>query len=231
MTHTLLPVLPAFGTGAAEFRPLSLASSTSSQAVALLYLVAAFDLGTGGEAVVDWTRASARTGPFTIVRETSDAESETFTTADRVLLLRRWFSLSVAEAARVLKVQRPTIYSWQEGNTPAATKNMERLRTVFDLAREWRSMSSEPVGPRRKEPIGPGDSTLVGLLSARRLSQTAISEALKRIAATIEREQTRRVASGAELAKRFGFKAMAEDDVRGNLAREGAGAARKSGES
>ncbi|HWA71555.1 MAG TPA: hypothetical protein VG937_04465 [Polyangiaceae bacterium] len=213
MTQVLLREESAWGTTATELRPFSVTSTATSQAVALMYLVAAFDLGTGGEAVVDWHRASARSGPFTIVREVAEAETETFTTADRVLLVRRWFSLSVAEAARVLKVQRPTIYSWQQGNAPAAGKNVERLRAIFDLAREWRAISSEPVGPRRKEPIGPDDSTLVDLLSARRLSQAAVSDALKRIAVTIERERTRRVASGADLAKRFGFKAMSENEA------------------
>lgn len=231
MTQALLPEALALGTSTTESRPFSLLSTPSSQTVALMYLVAAFDLGTGGQAVVDWHRASARSGPFTIVREGAEAETETFTTAERVLLVRRWFSLSVAETARVLKVQRPTIYSWQQGNAPAAGKNIERLRAIFHLAREWRAISSEPVGSRRKEPIGPDDSTLVDLLSARRLSQAAVSEALKRIAVTIERERTRRVASGADLAKRFGFKSMSENEARTNIAREAGAAVRKNGES
>lgn len=231
MTPALVREERAWGTTTTASRPVSFASTASSQAVALMYLVAAFDRGTGGEAVVDWHRASARSGPFTIVRGVAEAETETFTTADRVLLVRRWFSLSVAETARVLKVQRPTIYSWQQGNAPAAGKNVERLRAIFDLAREWRAISGEPVGPRRKEPIGPDDSTLVDLLSARRLSQAAVSEALKRIAVTIERERKRRVASGADLAKRFGFNAMSESEATINVAREARRAVGKNGES
>jgi hypothetical protein len=221
------------GTGASAERPLvaPMVPNQSSQAVAVIYFVAAADLGTGGVAGVDWGRANARTGPFAIVREAGGPAEETFTTADQVLLLRRWFSLSVAEAARALRVQRPTIYSWQDGKTPAAPKNLERLRIVFDLAREWRSMSSQPVGSQRKEPLGPSGRTLVDLLSADDLRRARVMQTLTRIAETMEQERARRPASGADLAKRFGFKSVPDAEAAQNVERESSRASHKTGDS
>jgi len=212
---------PVQGTGAVESVPVvGLASSASSQAVAVVYVVAAVELGTGGVPMIDWNRANARTGPFTIVRE--GTAEELLTTADRVLLIRHWFSLSIAEAARVLRVQRPTIYSWQDGKAPAAPKNLERMRVVFDLAREWRAMSTDPVANHRKEPLGTGGGTLVDLLSAKVIVRAQVLETMNRIAEAMGRHRAQGPASGADLAKRFGFQPIREAEVVANVARESA---------
>jgi DNA-binding XRE family transcriptional regulator len=219
-----------WSTGAPDYATVSFAQpSPSSQELATLYVVAFVELGTGGFPTVDWSRAYARTGPFTIVREGNVHAEETLTTADRVLLLRRWLSLSVAEAARVLGVQRPTIYSWQEGKTPAAAKNLGRLRAVFELAREWRQMSSDPVGHQRKEPLGPGGRTLVDLLSGDEIVRARVTETMRRISEKMERDRAQRPASGAELAKRFGFKPLSEVEATENVVRESSRASRKTG--
>ena len=83
-----------------------------------------FHVGTGGAPAID-TVAAGRTN-LTIVREESveeGAQTDPVATSDRVLLIRRWLSLSVAEAARVLGVQRPTIYAWERGDVPHRTSH------------------------------------------------------------------------------------------------------------
>jgi hypothetical protein len=223
---TLSPQQPSgSGTGAAEYASLGI------QSIAIVYLVSVAALGTGGVAGVDWRRANSRTGPFTIVRETESASDEAFTTADRVLLLRRWFSLSVAETARALHVQRPTVYSWQDGKAPAAPKHLERLRLLFDFAREWRAMSADPLGNQRKEPLGPGGRTLVDLLSVDEIPRAQIMETLNRIAEAIARQRAHGPASGAELAKRFGFKPLSDSEIVENVAQESSRGSRKTGRS
>jgi hypothetical protein len=220
---------PQRSTGSDEHGPMvGVGSRAGSGAVATVHIIAAWTLGTGGIQVVDWSRANARTGPFTIVRE--GVSEEPLTTADRVLLLRRWLSLSVAEAARVLHVQRPTIYSWQDGKAPAAPKNLERLRTVFELAREWRRLSSAPVGSYRKEPLGAGGRTLMDLLSADDVSRVRVLETMNRIVEASTRKQERRPMSGAELAKRFRFQPLREAEVVANVTRESSRGSRKNGQ-
>ncbi len=225
---TQLALHPQLRSTGAEHGPIvGVGSGASGEAVAV-YLIATAALGTGGVQVVDWSRANARTGPFTIVRERSSEAA--LTTADRVLLLRRWLSLSVAEAARVLHVQRPTVYSWQDGKAPAAPKNLERLRTVFELAREWRTLSGTSVGNYRKEPLGPGGRTLMDLLSAEEISRPRVLETMNRIVEASTRQEARRPRSGAELAKRFRFQPLREADVDANFTRESSRASRKNGD-
>jgi hypothetical protein len=135
----------------------------------------------------------------------------------------------VAEAARVLRVQRPTIYAWQDGKAPAASKHLERLRAVFDLAREWRQMSLDAVGNHRKEPVGPDGRTLVDLLSADEIERPHVIETLCRIYEAMERSHAQRPASGAELAKRLGFKPLPDAEATANVVRESSRASRKTG--
>jgi DNA-binding transcriptional regulator YiaG len=225
----IVPIKLPRSTGSEEHASrVGVGSGASSEAVAAVYIIAFAKLGTGGVSIIDWSRANARTGPFTIVRE--GAAEEPLTTADRVLLLRRWLSLSVAEAARALHVQRPTVYSWQDGKAPAAPKNLERLRVVFDLAREWRAMSSTPIGSLRKEPLGPGGKPLMDLLSADEVSRAQIRETMKRIVDAMTRQEAQRPMSGAELAKRYRFQSLREAEVVENITRESSRGARKNGE-
>ncbi len=223
------PLLRSTGSGSGGHAPMAgVEAGASSEALASIYLIAGAKLGTGGTLEVDWSKATARTGPFTIVRE--QAAEQPLTTADRVLLLRRWLSLSVAEAARVLRVQRPTIYSWQDGKAPAGPKSLDRLRTVFELAREWRRLSSTPVGNYRKEPLGTGGRTLMELLAADEVSRARVLDTMKRIVEASTREQAQRPMSGAELAKRFRFQPLREAEVAANVKRESSRGSRKNHE-
>lgn len=185
-----------------------------------------FHVGTGGLLRIDPT-AIPRTG-LTIVREQPVEESVPTplpaATSDRVLLLRRWLSLSVAESARVLGVQRPTVYAWERGEVPAQ-KNVNRLLALFDLANHWRSLSEEPVGALRKEAVGPDGETLVALLSEGRLRRDAIRSAMTKLCSMQKKELAARPLSGTELAQRFGFRPLTPEGVARNVGREAKGRA------
>ncbi len=183
-----------------------------------------FHVGTGGAPAID-TVAAELTNLTIVRRESAEAHGEApdpIATSDRVLLLRRWLSLSVAEAARVLEVQRPTVYAWERGDVPAQ-KNAARLATVFDLASHWRSLSDEPVGALRKEAVTSDGKTLVMLLSERRLRVDAIKTAMTRILALQHKERAAQPLSGAELAQRFGFRPLTPQAAARNVAREAKG--------
>jgi DNA-binding transcriptional regulator YiaG len=163
---------------------------------------------------------------LTTVREESAARqadnSDPVSASDRVLLLRRWLSLSIAEAARALGVQRPTVYAWERGDVPAQ-KNAIRLRMLFELATHWRSLSEEPVGDLRKELVTSDGKSLVGLLSERRLRVDAIKAAMANLLSLQEQQLAARPLSGAELADRFGFRPLAPADAVRSVAREAEG--------
>jgi hypothetical protein len=183
-------------------------------------------VGSGGVRGIEIPGAGG-TG-LTIVREESvpnDVEApEPVATSDRVLLIRRWLSLSIAEAARVLFVQRPTVYAWERGDVPGK-KNAERIRAVFELASHWRAISEEPLGGLRKELLGTRNGkSLVDLLSEARLRVDTIKSAMTVLLAMRTPAQASRPLSGAELAQRFGFRPLTAQDAARNIEREARGA-------
>ena len=131
-------------------------------------------------------------------------------------------TLSVAEAARVLGVQRPTIYAWERGDVPAR-KNVARLGALFDLASHWRSLSDEPVGALRKEVVTKEGKTLVALLSEPWLRTDTIKSAMTSLLSMQKQEFAARPLAGADLAHRFGFRPLSPPGAARNAAREAKG--------
>jgi transcriptional regulator with XRE-family HTH domain len=182
-----------------------------------------FHVGTGGAPAID-PLATARTN-LTIVRnESADVAvvPEPLATSDRVLLIRRWLSLSVADAARALGVQRPTVYAWERGEVPAQ-KNAGRLRTLFELANHWRSLSDAPMGSLRKEGVTKDGKTFVALLCEHRLRTDAIKAAMTSLVSMQRQERAARPLSGEELAERFGFRPLTPGQASRNVTREAKG--------
>lgn len=70
--------------------------------------------------------------------------------------IRSAFQLSVTELASVLRVKRPTIYSWLKENPELRPENEERLRLMALLADEWLKLVS-----------GEGSATLHGVSPSR----------------------------------------------------------------
>jgi DNA-binding transcriptional regulator YiaG len=196
----------------------------SNQAWQPLVFATLFYVGTGGLPAID-VGATGRTS-ITIVREEPVEEAaqapDPVATSDRVLLIRRWLSLSVAEAARVFGVQRPTVYAWERGEVPAQ-KNATRVRALFELANHWRSLSEEPVGALRRELVASDGKSLVALLSERRLRADAIKAAMTNLLSLQRQELAARPLSGPELAQRFGFRPLTPPEAALNAAREATG--------
>jgi hypothetical protein len=181
-----------------------------------------FQVGTGGMPNLDITQP-ARTG-LTIVRQEPAARTpaQPIASSDRVLLIRRWLSLSVVDAARIFRVQRPTIYAWERGEFPAQ-KNLDRVLAVFDLANHWRSLSDEPVNALRKEPVTSDGRSLVDLLSERTIQPDAVKSAMASLGALRRKALAARPLSGAELAQRFGFQPLSPSATARNVASEARG--------
>ncbi|HMJ10178.1 MAG TPA: hypothetical protein VK524_02175 [Polyangiaceae bacterium] len=190
-----------------------------------LVLATFLHVGSGGSPTIDYY-ATYGTGVITVSderRSTTERNAlDHVSTADRVLLLRHWLSLPVAEAARALRVQRPTVYAWERGEGPAY-KNADRLHRLFEIASEWRSLSDEPVGALRKELVTSDGKSLVDLLCAKLLRPTVIRAAMKQLRAMRQQEIASRPLSGADLAERFGFRPLSGAEAARNIAREAKG--------
>jgi transcriptional regulator with XRE-family HTH domain len=64
---------------------------------------------------------------------------------EMVSAIRSSLSLNINEMARVVHVERPTIYDWVGGRSNPHPDNLERLSKVFTIAQQWKRISPLPV--------------------------------------------------------------------------------------
>lgn len=73
--------------------------------------------------------------------------------------------LNISETARVLRVERPTIYSWlKDPNANLRVENNERLRLVYELAVYWKGLGAGKLQGRGAVSL-PDGFTLLGLMT------------------------------------------------------------------
>jgi excisionase family DNA binding protein len=128
--------------------------------------------------------------------------------AEQLAAVRRYLSLSVTEMADVLRVGRPTVYSWlRDESTPHAT-NLARIQRLYRIARSWRMVSSSPVGAFRNAEL-PDGSKLMDQLVRETLDERVIQGIFSRITAAMS--TTSRRQSIAETAQSKGMRPVQRD--------------------
>jgi len=170
------------------------------------FLAAVFLVGTGGVA----TPRNINYVPSGMLQVRIPREYDSHIDSDRMLDvqeklagIQRYLSMTVSDLAKVLRVGRPTVYSWLRDEASLRAEHAQRLEAIYKMAREWRAMSSRPIGPFLNQPATSGD-TLLTLLSARMIDRPAVQSALSEIRAASSR--TPRRPSVMDLAKKRGFK-------------------------
>jgi hypothetical protein len=140
--------------------------------------------GTGGVAKPQAIATQSFTSPAACVLSVRVSESEEerlLDTQSKIAGIRHYLSLNTTDLARVLKVGRPTVYSWTMGSVVLRSEHRERLDAVYEIARNWRAVSSVPMGQLVREPLSNG-TALIDLLSADRLNLAALHGAMRQIA-------------------------------------------------
>lgn len=127
---------------------------------------AAPSFGVGGSSSI--VRCS--TAPTQSVRM---SQAIPLSTREKLMALRRYFSLNMTELSRSLRVERPTVYSWLAESAEPHARNLERLNRLYGLGRSWRRSSATPVGSANKIPLSNG-RTLLDIISGESLDQEAI---------------------------------------------------------
>jgi DNA-binding transcriptional regulator YiaG len=122
---------------------------------------------------------------------------ETSVAASMVSEIRSSLSLNISELARVLAVERATIYGWIKGGValPRGQDKQDRLRAVYAVAREWSTLHRRPMGAWRHLPIN-GERTFLDLLHAIsrdvETSPAALSAALETLSSMQEAARFKR---------------------------------------
>jgi hypothetical protein len=146
------------------------------------------------------------------------SQATPLSTREKLMALRRYFSLNVTELSRSLRVERPTAYSWLAESAEPHTRNLERLNRLYGLGRSWRRASPTPVGSANKIPLSNGRS-LLDLISGEPLDQEAILASFPEIRAllAIRRSGPRNRQSVAEAGRRLGLRDVPRDDQQRSL--------------
>jgi hypothetical protein len=167
-------------------------------------LAAILTVGTGGIANLQTVRAQTFTGPIArdcYVHVSQNEEESVLDTQEKIAGIRRYLSLNMTDLAKVMRVGRPTVYSWATTPTTLRSAHRERMDAVYAIAREWRSLSSDPMGRMVREPNLGNGRTMIDLLSVDKLDSTAIHNGMRQIQerqGRLERRLT--VAEAAEKA-------------------------------
>jgi hypothetical protein len=177
-----------------------------SSVAANAFLIATFLVGTGGLAVpriIEYVPSGTLQVRIPRGGENKIDADRMLDAQEKLAGIRRYFSLTVSDLAKVLRVGRPTIYSWLRDEVILRTEHAQRLEDIYKMAREWRAMSSKPVGPFLNQPAKSGD-TLLTLLSAKVIDPPSVQSAFAQIRDASTRAP--RTPSVMEVAKQHGFK-------------------------
>jgi hypothetical protein len=97
------------------------------------------------------------------------------------------FALSVSEISRIVGVERPTIYAWMGERATPHTSNLERLRELFDLARQSEKLLAG-LSDKQIKQLQIQDTSLLDLLSQTVIPRDLVIAGLENVRAFIERD-------------------------------------------
>lgn len=159
------------------------------------------------------------TNDSAVIIVTSHFSSETLSAQalpSQIAMIRNFMSLNISDLARVLQVERPTVYAWiNESRSPHAS-NLERLKQVYMIAMEWKQISGRPIANLINVPFQDGTTTFE-LLCKDEIDLTVIKGKLKEILASqgkIVAESMRKNDRLGQLAKKHGFSPIPDQFVR-----------------
>ncbi len=127
--------------------------------------------------------------------------------AERVSAIKAAFGLTISQLAKVLRVERQTVYDWmdEENPRPPQTQNRERLAAIQRLAVQWNRLCQWPAGKGIATYTVDSD-TLLDLLSADALDEARLQPVMRGLSEQVKAEwQHKEERSFGEQARRRGL--------------------------
>lgn len=160
--------------------------------------------GTGSKTEAD--RVWYETASFTLTDQSKKQPvkmTELLDVASVVAEVRSSLSLQIKELAEILGVQRPTVYSWLEGDQKPQDQNRRRLLELLKVARIWTQISDQPVGKTIRTQLNESGLSLLDQLKREAISLYEVEEHMRAIADLSAATQKKK--SVLDLAKENGF--------------------------
>jgi DNA-binding transcriptional regulator YiaG len=109
------------------------------------------------------------------------SKAQSYSPGEMVSAIRSSLSLNITEVARVVRVERPTIYEWIGDRSNPHPDNRERLSRVFVISQEWKKLSPLPVDSYVRQSDITGKS-LIDLLSEESIDTEKVLTSLNALA-------------------------------------------------
>lgn len=151
------------------FTPLARGIDSGADATRQMVEALSADLGTGADPLrwlAHCSRMSSTTAWSLFDPEPQAPALERRHVSDLVDTIRSAFRLSITELASVLRVKRPTIYSWLKDNPELRPENEERLRLMASLADDWLMLVPKMQGADSLDGAAPSRDFVAHLSSA-----------------------------------------------------------------
>lgn len=127
--------------------------------------------------------------------------------AEQVSTIKAAFGLTISQLAKVLGVERQTIYDWMDEDHPRQIQGhkQKRLTAIQRWAIQWNTLCPWPAGKGMTTYAVDGD-TLLDVLSADVLDEARLSSVMRRLSEQVNVEwQRKEERSLGEQARRRGF--------------------------
>lgn len=146
-------------------------------------------LGDANE-ILEWHRAAHAIEPN---REAVTRHANVELRIRRLVSTKAAFGLSSTELAIVCRVSRAALYKWlsRDATVHLSPLNWQRVSDLVGFAEDWSNLCSAPPGQFLYEGVDQG-ATLLSLLSADSLSQSALRGAMKALARMVVKRPLRR---------------------------------------
>lgn len=106
---------------------------------------------------------------------------------------REFLGLNISQLARVLGVERPTVYSWLEGRLPHRGNNLAKLEKLHERAEMWHAIAPRPGLILQSQSSGYRGKSLLEWLdvSGSRVDDESFIEAIRLIAKNVAAREER----------------------------------------
>jgi DNA-binding transcriptional regulator YiaG len=118
------------------------------------------------------------------------ARVDAFPLREQITYARHYLSLSVADFARLVRVERPAVYAWMDGENEPRAANQEQLNRLYRAALYVKERFGEPVGSLLRVTTSELRLPLFELLSAD-ADEIHVKQAID-VLATLPRQHTRK---------------------------------------
>jgi hypothetical protein len=140
------------------------------------------------------------------LRSEIHSEPVVTTTEDQITLILSVLSLRVTELASVMDVQRPTIYSWLQGEFLPQHDKKIRLGSIYELAAKWRSLSTSSLGKAVRDAEFEG-TNILSLLKQKKIDHKKVIRCFEGLVASTKQSprNVRRKGLVADALRRRGI--------------------------